>query len=66
MSDVGPAFELHRPDGSAIKIWANGRVDGVPAGTTIINRIGRIVTAAQKEAVEEYKDEQNSICNNDE
>lgn len=39
MSEDLPIYEAHRPDGDTVKIWADGRCEGLPHHTVIVNRI---------------------------
>lgn len=34
-----PAFEVRSPDGQYFAVWADGRVEGFPPNSTIVNRI---------------------------
>lgn len=38
-----PIYELHYPDGSVARCYANGTVKGVPAGTMIVNRAATLI-----------------------
>jgi hypothetical protein len=33
-----PIFEVHSPDGDVFRIWADGRIDGFPPGSMVLNR----------------------------
>lgn len=41
------AFELRYPDGHWVRMYKNGRVDGVPKGTIIINWVPHLLNYAQ-------------------
>jgi len=43
---IEPAFEIRHADGSAQRIWPDGRVEGFGPSPVIINRIPAIVNAA--------------------
>ena len=38
-------FELHGPDGQLWKLWANGRTEGFPCGTILVNGAAPLLAA---------------------
>ena len=40
-------FELRFPDGRIVKLYGNGRTEGLPSGTIILNKIPRVRHALQ-------------------
>lgn len=32
-----PLIELRTPDGKTVRVWVDGRVEGMPEGTVIVN-----------------------------
>lgn len=45
------AFELCFPGGNWVRVYANGKVDGVPDGTVIINWIPSLLGSLQAENI---------------
>lgn len=41
-----PAFRVMTPEGHVYSVWADGRVDGFPAGSLVYNGIARLLAAA--------------------
>lgn len=46
-----PAFRVMTPDGHVYSVWADGRVDGFPAGSLVFNRIPVLLAAAAPASV---------------
>lgn len=48
-------FEMRGPDGHAWRVYLDGRVEGFPLGTTVVNRalplVSRLVGEVEKQAV---------------
>lgn len=40
-----PIVELRTPDGKSVKVWVDGRVEGMPEGTVIVNHAMPIFTS---------------------
>lgn len=42
-----PLFELHGPDGSLWRLYADGRYEGFPEGTWIVNMAAILIQALE-------------------
>lgn len=48
-----PLFELHGPGGQKWAVYEGGRLDGVPEGTSVVNRARALLSALRGLAREE-------------